>query len=153
MEDPMRSNAVEVEDYLDELPPDRRQDMRTVRALILENLPPGFEEVMNWGMITYQVPLSVFPNTYNGQPLMVTALASQKNYMSLYLTNIYTDQNNRQAFELAYQAAGKRLDAGKSCVRFKKLADLPLPLIAQTIAAVSMEDLIKLAQSGRKNKK
>jgi hypothetical protein len=84
----MRSNAASVEEYVSALPDDRRVTIERVRDVILENLPKGYEEAMNWGMITYQVPLETYPDTYNGQPLMYAALASQKNHMAVYLTAI-----------------------------------------------------------------
>lgn len=80
----MRSNATTVDQYLAELPEERRTAIQATRAVILENLPEGYEEAMNWGMIVYQVPLERYPDTYNRQPLMYAALASQKNYMSLF---------------------------------------------------------------------
>jgi uncharacterized protein YdhG (YjbR/CyaY superfamily) len=138
----MRTKATTVEEYLAELPADRREAIETVRATILERLPAGYEEVMNWGMITYQVPLEIYPNTYNKQPLMFAALASQKNHMAVYLTGIYISDEARDEFEAAYRATGKRLDVGKSCVRFKKLDDLPLDLIGDTIASVSVDRLV-----------
>ncbi len=134
----MRSEATTAEQYLAGLPDDRREAIETVRAVILENLPDGYEEAMNWGMITYQIPLGTYPDTYNKQPLMFAALASQKNYMAVYLTGIYVSDEARDEFERAYRATGKRFDVGKSCVRFRKLDDLPLDLIGQTIAAVPM---------------
>lgn len=140
------SSATTVADYLAEQTPEQRAALETVRAVILDHLPAGYEEGFNWGMITYQVPLEVCPNTYNGKPLMYAALTAQKRHMSLYLTGVYMDETNRQAFEEAYQATGKRLDMGKSCVRFKKLDDLPLELVAQTIAALPMDEFIKRMQ-------
>jgi uncharacterized protein YdhG (YjbR/CyaY superfamily) len=145
----MRSNASTVEQYLSELPADRREAITTVRQTILDNLPAGYEEVMNWGMITYQVPLETFPDTYNKKPLMYAALASQKHHISIYLTAIYMDDEARQAFEKAYRATGKRYDAGKSCVRFKKLDDLPLELIGQSIASMSVEEFIAAVETVR----
>lgn len=138
----MPSKATTVEEYLAELPADRREAIDTVRATILERLPAGYEEVMNWGMITYQVPLEVYPDTYNKQPLMFAALASQKNHMAVYLTGIYISDEARDEFETAYRATGKRLDVGKSCVRFRKLDDLPIDLIGDTIASVPMDRLV-----------
>ena len=138
----MRSNATTVEEYLSALPDDRREAIERVRRTILEKLPQGYEEVMNWGMITYQVPLETFPNTYNGQPLMYAALASQKNHMAVYLTGIYMSDEARRDFEAAYKATGKRLDAGKSCVRFKKLEDLPLELIGEYIGSEEVEGFV-----------
>lgn len=111
----MRSNASTIEDYLAELPEEHREALIRVRDIILANLPPGYQEVMNWGMITYEVPLAFYPDTYNKKPLMYAALASQKNYMALYLTGIYINPDNAKKFEHAYQVTGKRYDCGKSC--------------------------------------
>lgn len=152
----MRSEATTVDDYLTALPADRREALAAARSVILENLPAGYVEAMNWGMITYQVPLETYPDTYNGQPLMFAALASQKNYMAVYLTGIYMSDEARSEFEAAYRATGKRFDVGKSCVRFRKLDDLPLDLIGDTIAAVPVERLIarvEEAGSVRKSKR
>jgi uncharacterized protein YdhG (YjbR/CyaY superfamily) len=144
----VRSEATTAEQYLAGLPDDRREAIEAVRAVILENLPDGYEEAMNWGMITYQIPLETYPDTYNKQPLMFAALASQKNHMAVYLTGIYVSDEARDEFEKAYRGTGKRFDVGKSCVRFRKLDDLPLDLIGQTIAAVPMERLIARVEEG-----
>ncbi|NNL13771.1 MAG: DUF1801 domain-containing protein, partial [Acidimicrobiia bacterium] len=116
---------------------------------ILANLPEGYEEAMNWGMITYQVPLDRFPDTYNGEPLMYAALASQKNHMAVYLTAVYADEETREEFVAAYRDTGKRMDMGKSCVRFKKLDDLPLELIGTTIAEVDVETFVTETEAAR----
>ena len=142
----MRSEATTVEQYLSELPEDRREALETVRASILANLPDGYEEAMNWGMITYQVPLDTYPDTYNKQPLLYAALASQKNHMAVYLTGIYISDAAREEFEAAYRATGKKLDVGKSCVRFRKIEDLPVELIGETIASVPIDRLIARVQ-------
>ena len=139
----MKSEAKTVDQYLQSLPEERREAIRSVREVILENLPEGYEEVMNWGMITYQVPLEAYPDTYNRKPLMYAALASQKNHMSVYLTGIYMDQGARKAFESAYLKTGRRYDCGKSCVRFRKLDDLPLELIGESIARFPMQDFVR----------
>jgi len=94
-------------------------------------------------MITYQVPLEVYPDTYNKKPLMYAALANQKNHMAVYLTGIYMDENLNQDFEEKYRATGKRYDVGKSCVRFRKLDDLPLELIGESIQAMEMKDFVE----------
>lgn len=146
----MQSKATTVEDYLAELPADRRQVIQTVRQTILKNLPKGYEEVMNWGMISYQVPLQAYPDTYNKQPLMYAALASQKNYFAVYLTGLYMDSDRRAAFEQEYKATGKKLDIGGSCVRFKKLEDLPVDLIGKHIAQIPMDEHIAAAKAARK---
>jgi uncharacterized protein YdhG (YjbR/CyaY superfamily) len=149
----MRSRATTVEQYLAELPVDRRTAIEAVRAVILENLPDGFEEVMNWGMITYEVPFQTYPDTYNKQPLLLAALASQKNHMSVYLTGIYISDEAREEFEAAYRATGKRFDVGKSCVRFRTLEDLPLELIGKTIGSVPVARLIARFEESRSVRK
>ena len=146
----MQSNANTVEEYLAELPPERRGAIEAVRQTILDNLPDGYEEVMNWGMITYQVPLERYPDTYNGKPLMYAALASQARHMALYLSGIYMDPAEHARFEAEYRASGKRYDAGKSCVRFRRLADLPLDLIGRSVAAYPVDEFVARVELGRK---
>jgi len=138
----MRSEVKTVSAYLAELPEERRAAIEEVRQVILANLPEGMEEALNWGMITYQVPLSVYPDTYNEQPLMYAALASQKSHMAVYLTSIYMDPEAQATFEKAYRATGKRYDVGKSCVRFRRLDELPLELIGHTIGSMTMQQFI-----------
>jgi len=149
----MRSDAATVAEYLAELPADRRAAIEAVRKVILKNLPKGYEEAMNWGMITYQVPLKTYPDTYNKQPLAYAALASQKNNMAVYLMGIYGDTAARRKFEAAYRKSGKRMDAGKSCVRFRKLEDLPLELVGESIAAMDVTTFIGLAEKNRAARK
>jgi uncharacterized protein YdhG (YjbR/CyaY superfamily) len=149
----MQSSASSVAQYLAELPADRREAIEAVRQTIVENLPAGCEEVMNWGMITYQVPLETCPDTYNGKPLMYAALASQKHHMAVYLSGIYMDDEARQEFEEAYRATGKRYDVGKSCVRFRKLDDLPLALIGESIASLGVEEFIARVEEARSVRK
>ena len=139
----MHSKANSVEQYLNEFPEDRKESLSKVRETIIENLPTGYDEVMNWGMITYEVPLEIFPDTYNGKPLMYAALASQKNHMSVYLMGCYMSPEIRNKFENAYKQSGKKFDAGKSCIRFKKEEDLPLELIGKTIGSMSVEQFIE----------
>ncbi len=149
----MRSDAATVAEYLAELPADRRAAIEAVRKVILKNLPKGYEEAMNWGMITYQVPLKTYPDTYNKQPLAYAALASQKNNMAVYLMGIYGNTAARRKFEAAYRKSGKRMDAGKSCVRFRKLEDLPLELVGESIAAMDVTTFIGLAEKNRAARK
>lgn len=139
----MKSDAKTIEQYLAEMPVDRREAIIKVPETILKNLPKGYEEVLNWGMITYQVPLEIYPDTYNKKPLMYAALANQKNHMAVYLTGIYMDKELNQDFEEKYRQTGKRYDVGKSCVRFRKLEDLPLDLIGESIGAIKTNDFIK----------
>lgn len=146
----MRSEAESVERYLEAQPEDRRAALLQVRDTILASLPEGYEEAMNWGMVTYQVPLDVCPNTYNGQPLMYAALASQKDYMAVYLSAIYADEGARTRFEKAYKRTGKRYDVGKSCVRFRALDDLPLDVLGEAIGSVPLDDFVASYQAGRR---
>ena len=151
----MKSSAVTIKEYLEEMPPERREAIKEVRQTILKNLPEGYEEALNWGMITYQVPLEKYPDTYNKKPLMYAALANQKNHMAVYLTGIYMDEELNQEFEAKYKKTGKRYDVGKSCVRFRKLDDLPLALIGESVKAMKMDEFIKRTKglSARKVKK
>jgi len=143
------SKAETVDDYFAELPDDRRDAIAEVRDVILENLPDGFVEAMNWGMISYEVPLERYPETYNGKPLMYAALASQKNHMAVYLTSVYVDGETENSFRTAYEATGKKLDMGKSCVRFKSIDQLPLELIGRVIAGTTVDELIDIYERSR----
>lgn len=140
----MQSDAATVPEYLASLPDDRRGALTKVRTVIRRHLPKGIVESMNWGMITYEVPLKTYPDTYNGQPLAYAALASQKNHMSVYLMGIYGDDALRQQFEDAYRATGKRMDVGKSCVRFRKLDDLPLEVIGDAVGSMTLDQFLAL---------
>lgn len=145
----MRSDAATVDEYLADLPEERREAIGTVRDVILANLPAGYEEVMRWGMITYEVPLAAEPDTYNGRPLMYAALASQKNHMAVYLTGVYADDEARERFLEAYRATGKRLDMGKSCIRFRKLENLPLEIIGDAVSRYPVPEFLTLVTQAR----
>ena len=144
-----RSMAGSVEDYLQELPRERREVLQAVRKVVLDNLPAGYVETMNWGMITYEIPLERYPDTYNKRPLMYAALASQKNHMSLYLMCVYSHKESRIRFEEKFKASGKKLNMGKSCVRFKRLEDLPLDVVGEAIAGTSVDAYIRFYQESR----
>ena len=128
-----------VDDYIDSLPEDRRIAIRAVREAVNSKLPPGYEEGVVYDMISWFVPFTRLAETYNGQPLCVASLGAQKNYMALYLMSVYGDEKLKTWFEKAYKASGKKLDMGKSCVRFKKLDDLALDVIGQAIAKVPVD--------------
>jgi uncharacterized protein YdhG (YjbR/CyaY superfamily) len=136
------SNAATVEEYLAELPENRRDDIQQVREVILANLPDGFEECMQYGMIGYAIPLEDFPNTYNGQALGVAALAAQKRHISVYLHGLYADPELTEWFVEAYKQTGKRLNMGKSCVRFPRAEAAALDLIGEVIARITPGQLI-----------
>ncbi|HEX5724748.1 MAG TPA: DUF1801 domain-containing protein, partial [Longimicrobiaceae bacterium] len=104
----------------------------------------------NWGMISYEVPLERFPRTYNGQPLGYAALAAQKNYYALYLTSVDGDAEKESWLEEEFRKAGKKLDMGKSCLRFRTLDDLPLDVIGRAIASTPPDALIARHEAVRK---
>ena len=110
------SKATTVADYLAELPAERRAVVSAVRDVVVRNLPAGYRETMNWGMISYEVPLETHPDTYNGQPLAYAGLAAQKNHYALYLSPVYSDPAREQWLRDAFAQAGKKLDLGKSCL-------------------------------------
>lgn len=136
------SSATTVEQYLAELPDDRRSDVARVREVILANLPDGFEETMQFGMIGYAIPLECFPNTYNGQALGSVFLASQKRHISVYLHGLHANQELTDWFVAAYAETGRKLNMGKSCVRFRRADDAALDVIGEAVARVTPDDLI-----------
>lgn len=145
----VKSNAATIEEYLADLPDDRRAAISAVRDVVLANLPPGYDESIQFGMIGYSIPLARYPKTYNKQPLSYAALASQKNHMAIYLNSVYADSDTEDWFAKRYLATGKRLDMGKSCVRFKRLDDLPLDLIGEVIAKTSVDEFIACYERAR----
>ena len=145
------SKAKTVGAYLEELPPDRRATIEAVRDVIRENLPEGYEEGMAYGMIGYYVPLETYPKTYNEQPLGLASLAAQKNYYALYLNNVYQDGEAADWFKDAYRASGKKLDMGKSCVRFKSLDDVPLAVVGQAIKRMPVKKFIEFYETAIKS--
>jgi uncharacterized protein YdhG (YjbR/CyaY superfamily) len=152
----MRSEATTVEEYLAELPAERREVVESVRQLVLKHLPEGFRESMNWGMIAYEIPLERYSDTYNGQPLGVVALAAQKNHYALYLHGVYMSPELTRRLENGYSAAGKKLDMGKSCVRFKRLEQIEPEVLGEIIGAVSPEAFIEMHEAvhaGRKKRR
>ncbi|UJR82065.1 DUF1801 domain-containing protein [Sandaracinus amylolyticus] len=138
-----------VADYLAALPADRRAAITQLREMIDASLAPGFDESIQHGMITWSIPLSRYPDTYNGQPLAVLSLASQKTTMSLYLMSVYADEAERARFEEAYRASGKKLDMGKSCLRFRSLDALPLDVIRDTVRRITVDGYIARYEASR----
>lgn len=139
------------DEYIESLPGDRREAVSAVREVVRANLQPGFEEGMLYGMIGWYVPLERFPETYNGQPLGLAAIASQKQYMSLYLNSVYGNAETERWFQDRYAASGKRLNMGKSCLRFKRLDDVALDVIGETIARVDLETYLAHYAEARGN--
>jgi hypothetical protein len=143
------SNAATVADYLASLPPERRKVVAAMRQLVRTHLPKGYVEGMRYGMICYEVPLLRYPDTYNKQPLSYLALAAQKNGYSLYLTCAYLDGGRVQRLRDAHARVGKKLDMGKSCVRFKSLEALELDAIAAEIASTTPAQFIERYEASR----
>ncbi len=140
-------------EYLASLPADRRAVVEAVRKVIRKHLPKGYAESFRWGMLAYEIPLKIHPETYNKQPLMYLALAAQKNNFALYLTNIASDKVLMGKLAAHYKAIGKKLDMGKGCLRFKTLEELPLALVGEMVASTPVERRIALFDEGRKAKK
>lgn len=140
----MQSKATTVELYLKELPEDRRVAISAIRGMILKNLDKGFEEGMQYGMIGYYVPHRIFPDGYHcdpKQPLPFVSVASQKNHMAVYLMCIYMDKSEEE-FRKAWLKTGKKLDMGKSCIRFRKLDDVALDVIADVIRNITAKSFV-----------
>lgn len=142
------SKAATVADYLAELPADRRSEIQRVRDLVNEALPDGYVERMNWGVISWEVPIEVSGPTYNGQPLLYAGLAAQKNANSLYLSTYMSEERSRR-LKAGFAAAGKKLNMGKGCVRFKTADDLALDAIRDDIAAATPEQYVRLHREAR----
>jgi len=146
----MQSKAATVQQYLAELPEDRRAALSAVREVFLKNLDKGYTECMGYGMMGYAVPHSIYPAGYHcdpRQPLPFGGLASQKNYMSLYLMCLYGSPQQEQWFRDAWAKTGKKLDMGKCCIRFKKVEDLALDVIAEAIRRVPVKAYIEHYES------
>lgn len=147
----MKSSAETVEEYLAGLPEERAEVVTAVRELVLDNLPDGIVESMNFGMIAYEIPLERYPDTYNEQPLMYAALAAQQRHYALYLHGVNASGDVAQRLSDAYADADMKLDMGKSCVRFKGLDDLFVSAIADAVSSVSVDDFIASYESSRSN--
>ena len=145
-----RSTATTVDGYLAELPDDRRAVVAAVRDAVTRSIPAGYEERVNWGMISWEIPLSRYPDTYHRQPLSYVALAAQKGHYALYLTGAYADPAQARVIEDGFARAGKKLDMGKSCLRFKRLEDIPLDVVTTVIASTPPERYIELYEKSRK---
>jgi hypothetical protein len=144
-----KSSATSVQAYLDELPEERRAVVSAVRDTILRHLPAGYQETINWGMISYEIPLERYPRTYNGQPLSYIALAAQKNYYVLHLTAFYADTTRHDRLMEAFARAGKKFDMGKGCLRFRKLDDVPWEAVGELVASASPDQYIAVYEAAR----
>lgn len=142
----MTSKAQSPQEYLNEVPTDRLPAVEKLRKTILDNLPKGFEEGMSYGMIGYYVPHSIYPNGYHCDtklPLPFMSFASQKNSINFYHMGIYANKELYDWFVSQYpNYSKKKLDMGKSCMRFKKEEDIPFQLIAELVQKISVQDWI-----------
>lgn len=142
----MQIKAASADEYIRLLPEDRQEVMNRFRSVINENLPPGFEESISYGMITWVVPHSTYPAGYHCDPkqaLPFLSLASQKNFIALYHMGIYADEKLLNWFTTRWsEVSSKKLDMGKSCIRFKKPADIPFELMAELVGKMSPQDWI-----------
>lgn len=151
----MQSKAATVAQYLKELPDDRREAIEAIRAVILKHLPKGYEEGMQYGMIGYYVPHTLYPPGYHcdpKQPLPFASLASQKNHMALYTMTVYSDPKIQEWFTQAWTAKGHKLDMGKSCIRFKKIEEVPLNVVGQLMKKVSVKQYIQTYEDAYVNR-
>ena len=139
-----------VDEFLDALPAPRRGVAEETIALIRKNVPKGYEEQMALGFVTWSVPLSVLPDTYNGQALWYVAFAATKSHLSLYLMSVYGNKEREAELKAAYKKAGKKLDMGKACLRFKTIDDLVLPAVKDAIKSVPMKQYIEAYRAVRK---
>ena len=149
----MTSSVTSVNEYLAALPPERQKAIKAVRAVIRKNLPAGYAEQMQYGMIGYVVPHKLYPAGYHckpEEPLPFAGLASQKNYISLYLMTVYGSSSLQAWLGEQFALAGKKLDMGKSCIRFKRLEDLPLDVIGEAIARVPVAEYIRQVEAATK---
>lgn len=146
------SAAQTPEAYLAELPEERRKVISQLRDLVRKNIPRGYVESMSGGMITWEIPLKTYPKTYNGKPLSYVSLAAQKNGYSLYLMGGYGEPERAEELRKAFEKAGKKLDMGKSCVRFKKLEDLELDALGKEIAGTPPQRYIEIYEAARAGK-
>ncbi len=152
----MASQATTVQAYLDQLPEDRREALARVRKLILNNLPQKYEEGIQWGDIAYFVPYSIYPDGYDSKPkerLQYVGLANQKNNMMIRLFCMYTNPELRADFETEYRASGKKLDMGGGCLRFKKVEDLPLDVVAKLVGQLPVDKFVASYDQKRKKAK
>lgn len=144
----MQYKASSPEDYIEEIPEERKDAIKKLRAVIQDNLPPGFQETMNYGMIGYVVPHSEYPDGYHVDPklpLPFINLASQKNFVALYHLGVYADPKLLEWFVAEYPKHNKtKLDMGKSCIRFKKIDALPYKLIGELMRKMTMKEWINL---------
>jgi hypothetical protein len=142
-----KANAKTPEAFLANLPPERAAELTRVRSVIRKHLPSGYEEAVRGDMIAYEVPLEVYPDTYNGKPLWLAALAAPKSYLTLHLMPVYGSPALARQLEDGFRAAGKKLEIGKACIHFRSADDLALDAIANVVRSVPMERWVAVAKA------
>ena len=153
----MKNEANSPDEYVEKVPEERRPSFERLRETVLDHLPAGFEEVMSYGMIGYVVPHSLYPDGYHctpALPLPFINIANQKNFIAFYHMGIYAEPELLEWFLSEYKALNlRKLDMGKSCMRFKKWEEIPFELIGQLVAKRSPQDWIAVYESQLKKKK
>ncbi|NRB59798.1 MAG: DUF1801 domain-containing protein [Winogradskyella sp.] len=152
----MQYKAESPEDYISQLPEDRKAPISKLHQLIKDNMPEGLESGISYGMLGYYVPKSIYPDGYHCKPfppLPFINLASQKNFIALYHSGVYAKQELYDWFVSEYPKHCKyKLDMGKSCIRFKKMDDIPYDLIKELMRKMSVEEWIEIYESAIKKK-
>lgn len=144
-----KNNSTTIASFLDQLPPERRREVERVRKILRRHMPKGYEEVISKNMLVYQVPLKLYSETYNKQPLWYAALASEKSYLSLHLVSVYGDAAQAQRLKEGFKSAGKKLDMGKACIHFKTADELELDVIGEIVASTPPERWVEIAKSAK----
>jgi len=145
-----QEETTSVEAYLAGLPAGRKETVSALRDVIVENLPQGYAETMNMGVISYEIPLEDYPGAYNGSPLSYLALADRKNYVALHLTCFYHNEKQAKMVRDGFESANKRLDMGNSCIRFRILDDIPLDVIGEVVASTPADVMIAEYEESRR---
>ncbi|MBP9827870.1 DUF1801 domain-containing protein [Patescibacteria group bacterium] len=148
----MQSKETTVALYLKSLAPEQAATLKKVRAFVKKHLPKGYQETMQYGMITYVVPLKMYPAGYLGKKdvaLPYVSIAAQKNYNAIYLSNMYSDSSLKKRFDAAYKASGKKLNMGKSCLRFQTIEDIALEAVAIAVATSTPQAIIQMYEKSR----
>ncbi|MBC7872350.1 MAG: DUF1801 domain-containing protein [Ferruginibacter sp.] len=150
----MQSKATTVDDYIAELPEDRKKAIAQLRKVVKKNLPKGFKEHMGYGMMGYSVPHSLYPAGYHcnpKDPLPFMGMASQKNFIAVYHMGVYADPKLLKWFTDAHaKASPKRLDMGKSCIRYRKMEDIPFDLIGELATKMTPDEWIAVYEKNMK---
>lgn len=149
----MQSSAKTVHEYLDELSIESRAEVAKLRDFVVSVMPEGFEEVMAWGMICYQVPITTSGPTYNKEPLVYAAIAQQKKYISLYLMGVYASEELTSRFERQWKEGGRKLNMGKSCIRFKNTNQISFDAIKLVLESSTPEEFTKTYLEARTGQK